>query len=143
MPAPIDPLILTASTEEVVTPLSIPQQTQIFNDAAKTDLKIGFNNDLPVAQPAAPEAQHLNRANNHDVTAHHGALQILKDKLKAAATTTNANNKVLYAIISIFIPPLGVALYEQGITSHFWIDLILTLLFFIPGLIYALILILG
>lgn len=49
---------------------------------------------------------------------------------------------LLCAIISIFIPPLGVALYEEGITTHFWIDLILTILGWLPGVIYALVIIL-
>ncbi len=52
-------------------------------------------------------------------------------------------DQLLCAIISIFIPPLGVALYEEDITSHFWIDLLLTILLYVPGLIYALIIILG
>lgn len=39
-------------------------------------------------------------------------------------------------IIAIFIPPLGVFL-EVGIGLHFWINLILTLLGYIPGIIHA------
>ncbi|MEO5673531.1 MAG: YqaE/Pmp3 family membrane protein [Chitinophagales bacterium] len=50
---------------------------------------------------------------------------------------------MLYVIVAIFLPPLAVALYEEGITGHFWLDLLLTLLFYLPGLIYALIIILG
>ena len=41
--------------------------------------------------------------------------------------------KILFAI---FIPPLGVFL-EVGLTTHFWINLILTFLGFIPGVIHA------
>lgn len=48
--------------------------------------------------------------------------------------------QVLFAIL---IPPLGVYLHEGEINTRFWIDLILTLLFFIPGMIYALIIVLG
>ncbi len=39
-------------------------------------------------------------------------------------------------IIAIFIPPLGVFL-EVGIGLQFWINLILTLLGYIPGIIHA------
>ncbi|GAV08729.1 hypothetical protein RvY_18383 [Ramazzottius varieornatus] len=49
-------------------------------------------------------------------------------------------SQILAAIISIFIPPLGVAIYK-GITRDFWINLLLTILFFIPGLVHALYLI--
>jgi uncharacterized membrane protein YqaE (UPF0057 family) len=48
---------------------------------------------------------------------------------------------VLIVLCAIFIPPLGVALM-YGIHSYFWIDLILTLIFFIPGMIFALIVVL-
>jgi uncharacterized membrane protein YqaE (UPF0057 family) len=44
---------------------------------------------------------------------------------------------VLKIIITILLPPLGVAL-EVGISTHFWINLILTLLGYLPGLIHGL-----
>ena len=50
---------------------------------------------------------------------------------------------VLQVIFAILIPPLGVYLHEGEINSRFWIDLLLTLIFYIPGLIYALIIVLG
>lgn len=54
-----------------------------------------------------------------------------------AAASTN----ILAVILAIFLPPLGVAV-DQGISKEFWICLVLTLLFFVPGLIYALVVIL-
>lgn len=39
-------------------------------------------------------------------------------------------------LIAIFIPPLGVAM-EVGLSKHFWINLILTILGYIPGLVHA------
>lgn len=39
-------------------------------------------------------------------------------------------------ILSIILPPLGVFL-EVGFGKHFWINVILTLLGFIPGIIHA------
>lgn len=52
-------------------------------------------------------------------------------------------SQLLLIIIAILLPPLAVALHEGGINSRFWIDLLLTLLFYLPGLIYALVIILG
>ena len=49
---------------------------------------------------------------------------------------------LLLVIIAILLPPLAMALYD-GITSRFWISLLLTLLFYLPGLIYTLVIILG
>lgn len=51
-------------------------------------------------------------------------------------------SNLVLVIIAIFIPPLAVAL-KVGLAAPFWINLILTLLFYIPGLIHALIVILG
>jgi uncharacterized membrane protein YqaE (UPF0057 family) len=52
-------------------------------------------------------------------------------------------NLLLLAILAILLPPLAVYLYEGEINNRFWISLLLTLLFWLPGVIYALILILG
>lgn len=40
-------------------------------------------------------------------------------------------------IVAIFLPPLGVFL-QEGIGKHFWINILLTLLGYIPGIIHAL-----
>lgn len=49
---------------------------------------------------------------------------------------------ILAVIFAILIPPVGVAIYE-GFTTRFWISLLLTLLFFVPGMIYALLVVCG
>jgi uncharacterized membrane protein YqaE (UPF0057 family) len=46
-------------------------------------------------------------------------------------------NEVVLVILCIFIPPLAVYLFEDAITTNFWIDLIATLLFWFPGMIVA------
>ena len=52
-------------------------------------------------------------------------------------------NEVVLIILAIFIPPLAVYLYEDTITNNFWLDLILTLFFWLPGIIYAFLVIFG
>ena len=61
----------------------------------------------------------------------------------AAATTPPSTNTVLLVILAILLPPLAVALHEGGINGKFWLSLLLTLLFFLPGVIYALIVVLS
>lgn len=39
-------------------------------------------------------------------------------------------------ILSVIIPPLGVFL-QVGFGKHFWINILLTLLGYIPGLVHA------
>ena len=69
-----------------------------------------------------------------------------KAELKKAKSNMNADpvtNTLLLVIIAILLPPLAVYLHQGEINSKFWIALLLTLLFYIPGLIYALVVILG
>ncbi|WP_164115992.1 YqaE/Pmp3 family membrane protein [Sphingorhabdus sp. Alg239-R122] len=44
---------------------------------------------------------------------------------------------ILKILLAIFLPPLGVAVNE-GISQNFWICLLLTVLGYIPGVIFAL-----
>ena len=39
-------------------------------------------------------------------------------------------------IVAIFLPPLAVFL-QVGIGKHFWLNLLLTLLAYIPGIVHA------
>lgn len=43
---------------------------------------------------------------------------------------------VLRVLLSIFLPPVGVFL-QVGIGIHFWLNLLLTLLGYVPGIIHA------
>ena len=42
----------------------------------------------------------------------------------------------LRIIIAILLPPLGVFL-QVGVGKHFWINILLTLLGYIPGIVHA------
>lgn len=44
---------------------------------------------------------------------------------------------ILFVVCAIFIPPLAVFL-KIGLTTQFWINIILTILGFVPGQIHAL-----
>ncbi|MCL4167623.1 UNVERIFIED_CONTAM: hypothetical protein GTU68_053333 [Idotea baltica] len=43
---------------------------------------------------------------------------------------------IIRIILAFFVPPLGVFL-QEGIGKHFWINILLTLLGYIPGIIHA------
>lgn len=43
---------------------------------------------------------------------------------------------IIRIIAAIFLPPLGVFL-QVGIGKHFWINILLTLLGYFPGIIHA------
>jgi uncharacterized membrane protein YqaE (UPF0057 family) len=64
-------------------------------------------------------------------------------KAEKRAGTAPSDNTVLLVILAILLPPLAVYLHQGEINTKFWISLLLTLLFWLPGVIYALIVILG
>ena len=66
----------------------------------------------------------------------------LKSALKEAKKAGSDTDNLLLIIIAILLPPLAMALYD-GITNRFWISLLLTLLFYVPGLVYTLYIILS
>ncbi|MEO5967683.1 MAG: YqaE/Pmp3 family membrane protein [Ferruginibacter sp.] len=70
-----------------------------------------------------------------------------KQKLKEIKAQKRAGERVtnttLLVILAILIPPLAVYLHQGEINSKFWIALLLTLLFYLPGMIYALVVVLG
>jgi len=45
--------------------------------------------------------------------------------------------KVLKVILSILLPPVA-AFMQVGVTMHFWINIVLTLLVAVPGMVHAL-----
>ena len=64
-------------------------------------------------------------------------------KAEKKAGNEPSTNTLLLVILAFLLPPLAVYLHEGVINNKFWISLILTLLFFVPGVIYALVVILG
>ncbi|PNW85673.1 hypothetical protein CHLRE_03g197513v5 [Chlamydomonas reinhardtii] len=46
--------------------------------------------------------------------------------------------KILLIIITFLLPPLGVFLHTKQCNRTFWINLLLTLLFWLPGFIHGL-----
>lgn len=74
-------------------------------------------------------------------------LQEVKAKMKEfkanKASAQPSTNTLLLVILALLLPPLAVYLHEGVINGKFWLNLILTLLFFIPGVIHALIVVLS
>ncbi len=66
--------------------------------------------------------------------------QYKKDKKAGVAA---APSQIVLIILAILLPPLAVYLHQGEINNKFWISLLLTLLFFLPGIIYALLVITG
>jgi uncharacterized membrane protein YqaE (UPF0057 family) len=67
------------------------------------------------------------------------AKKLLKDYKKQKKNGDDVStNELLLAILCVILPPLAVYLHQNKETNtKFWISLILTLLFWVPGIIYA------
>ncbi len=61
----------------------------------------------------------------------------LKSDLKEAYRQRGSRTSIVEIVLAVLLPPLAVFLHD-GIGTSFWISIILTLLFYIPGIIYAL-----
>lgn len=60
----------------------------------------------------------------------------LKKNIKALKQQDADADYVVMMILAIVIPPLGVGL-TYGITGEFWLSLLLTIIFWLPGAIYS------
>lgn len=49
---------------------------------------------------------------------------------------TSRGNDIIKTLLSIFLPPVGVFL-EVGLGIHFWLNILLTVLGYVPGVIHA------
>ena len=49
---------------------------------------------------------------------------------------SNQANDLIRIIFAILLPPIGVAM-QVGLTKHFWINVLLTILGYIPGIVHA------
>ena len=63
-----------------------------------------------------------------------------KASLKNSAAADEST--ILLAILAILLPPLAVYLKEGDLTTNFWVSVILSLLFWVPGVIFALLVVL-
>jgi len=60
--------------------------------------------------------------------------------VESSATANNTKRKnqmeLLKIILAVVLPPLGV-FFQVGIGKHFWINIVLTILGYIPGIVHA------
>jgi uncharacterized membrane protein YqaE (UPF0057 family) len=99
--------------------------------------------------------QEVDNADFNEVVADHNAKKEARRNFKEMVKQLRAHKSgdapesplsdtmlVLCVILCFLIPPLAVYLYFGTIGTEFWISLVLSLLFFFPGVIYSLIVIL-
>lgn len=105
--------------------------------AEKTNVAAAENTAVSAVEKAKEEWSEMSRKEKR------AKKKEIKKALKEAVKNGSSDAEtLLLVIIAILLPPLAMALYD-GISNRFWISLLLTLLFFIPGMIYTLVIILG
>lgn len=78
----------------------------------------------------------LNKLPNYDIKLNQVNEKKNMTSIKNNFSNTHVVGALIVGLFCFFLPPVGVLLHE-GLTSNFWIDLLLTLLFWLPGMIYA------
>lgn len=69
--------------------------------------------------------------------------KVLKTELKKESQSQGGQGSliVLSAILAFFLPPVAVILFEGEVSRKFWWNLLFTVLWFLPGVIHALLVI--
>jgi uncharacterized membrane protein YqaE (UPF0057 family) len=62
---------------------------------------------------------------------------------QANAPSAAGDEIVFLAILAVLLPPVAVLLKEKKVNKRFWICLLLSLLFLLPGIVYALLIVFG
>ncbi len=70
------------------------------------------------------------------VTAIEPVEHLIWSKIIMSDVTTRSDGDVLKILLAILLPPVGV-LMEVGLGLQFWLNIVLTLLGYIPGIIHA------
>ena len=128
---PADPVFTAqASATPVLTDADLDApSTETSFSGAKPETTPESAAKAPIAQYAPDREKHFKSAPSYASPAVRGT---------ASASASDGGSLVLYIILAILLPPLAVGLL-YGIGPEFLISLLLWLLLYIPGLIYALI----
>ena len=122
---------LTAAIVVPVTPATAPAEVVATTPGEAAALEAVREYRESLKNMSAKERRELKREQRR-------AIKDVLDNRQDSSTNT-----ILLVIVTILLPPVGVLLYEGELNNKFWIALLLTLLFYLPGLIYALLVIFG
>ncbi len=127
----------------------VPETTTPATDVTATTEGIFTNPESPLPdaitlKSAVDDFKSLSRAERRDrIKEAKATFKEFKKEKREGKAEGSSNNRLLEIIVTILLPPVGVLIHQGKVDSKFWIDLLLWLLFYIPGLIYGLIVVLG
>jgi uncharacterized membrane protein YqaE (UPF0057 family) len=121
---------------------AVSMAASVTRDASEAAKEVTNEPAIGTIQDAMKEFRSLSKKDRKErIGQAKEQLKLFKEQKKAGEPALE--NTFLLVLITILLPPLGVYLHQGEINSKFWISLLLTLLFYIPGLIYSLIVVLG
>lgn len=132
-----------------ISPVDKMEPTITAFSATEKTLKAEYSASLKPAESEVKIAKRTFQSNlsNHIQAIHSVVLpvqqkvQFVSEKKSYELQNKNSSSgdsmDIVLILLCIFIPFLAVFLKEDDITNHFWIDLILCLFFWLPGIIYA------
>lgn len=136
--------VITASTEEVIlatdtpvfTPTPVEQQANVnpVIESVKEKMDILATNSSLSKKEKRTMKKEVRKTLMKEIKVQKKAMK----EAKKSGQEINDGNGFVQLIFAFLIPPLSVAI-SRGIGSTFWLNLLLTILFFIPGVIHALI----
>ncbi|MEZ4886689.1 MAG: YqaE/Pmp3 family membrane protein [Chitinophagales bacterium] len=138
--------IMTASNEEVILAVDTPT----FNSSTATEQPVAMSSAMEDAQQKMEIlASNSTLSKKEKRTMKKEVRQTLmkeikiqkkamKEAKKDGQEVAASDNQILRLVLAFFLPPASVAI-GRGIGSTFWLNLVLTLLFVLPGIIHALI----
>ena len=122
------------ATEKAETPaLEASLETKILKVPVKLAPVAPATLKTPAAEKVVTEAEAIELVKERMAN----MTSVEKKELKEALKQSGSRTSIVEIILAVLLPPLAVFLHD-GIGTSFWISLILTLLFWIPGVIYAL-----
>jgi uncharacterized membrane protein YqaE (UPF0057 family) len=80
---------------------------------------------------------------NYNATMNIADINFVETDMHNSDIKENQVDDVVLIILCIFLPPLAVYLFDGSITTNFWVDLILSLFFWLPGIIFAILVCFG
>ncbi|WP_246850243.1 YqaE/Pmp3 family membrane protein [Rufibacter roseolus] len=120
--------VLEASTKALVPVLFETRKAAVEKSAVKATKPAVVMDEKAALETVKSKLSSMTKAEK----------KAFKKEVKNSLRDAKEASDIVEILLAIFIPPLGVFLHEGEVNSRFWISLLLTLLFFLPGVIYAL-----
>lgn len=127
-------------SQDLNTSLALGKESQATKDLIPLGME-GVSIQRNLKETTSPQFISNTKTKNEVRTSSREKIE-QRRKIDSNSNSTSADDRlILLVILAILIPPLAVFL-ARGIGTEFWISLILTLLFYFPGMIYSLLVVL-